>query len=130
MRNLPTQIYSLFTAGGDFKNALDGRLSYAFAPQNTIYPYAVYSLLFAENMDTFSENLDGVSVQFNLFSEQSSASECYDLADKCCQMFDGKPINANKNILIRRIQTPPFRTDTDDMACWQAVIEFGIIYEE
>ena len=131
MNELFKSIYSHFSTEPHnvFYTALDGRLFYGQAPQECTKPYAVYFGVAAVPEDTFSEEIDDISIQFNHYSETSSAIEAGELLKKCRDLFDGMEltVTGNRNIkLFRELSTPAWKNgDT-----WITSIEFTLLMQE
>ena len=131
MNELFKSIYSHFLAEphNAFYNALSGRLFYGEAPQECTKPYAVYFGVAAVPDNTFTEEIDDISIQFNCYSGLSSAIEAGELLKKCRDLFDGTEltVTGNRDIqLFREFSTPAWKNGD----AWITSIEFTLFMQE
>lgn len=131
MNELFKSIYSYFAAEphNAFYTVIGGRLYYGQAPQECAKPYGVYFGVAAVPDDTFGEEIDDISIQFNLYSDNSSPIEAGELLKKCRDHFDGAKLTVvgNRDVqLFRELSTPPWKNgDT-----WITSIEFTLLMQE
>lgn len=131
MNELFKSIYSYFIAEphNDFYTAVGGRLYYGEAPQECARPYAVFFGVSSVPDDTFSEELDDISVQFNCYSANNSPIEAGELLQTCRAVFDKAElivVGSRDVQLFREFSTPPWKNgDT-----WVVSIEFSILIQE
>ena len=81
-------IYTHFTelieaVHNDFYIGIGGRLYYGYAKQECAKPYAVFFGVSSVPNDTFSEIIDDISIQFNIYSDLRSFTEAGSLQKKC-----------------------------------------------
>ena len=79
--------------------------------------------------NTFTEEIDDISIQFNCYSGLSSAIEAGELLKKCRDLFDGTELTVigNRDIkLSRELSTPAWKNG--DM--WITSIEFTLLMQE
>lgn len=131
MNALFKAIYAYFIAEphNDFYTAIDGRLYYGEAPQDCSLPYSVFFGVTSIPEDTFQEEIDNISIQFNNYSELSSPIEAGELQEKCRNLFDRATLEivGSKDIkLIREFSTPPWKNDET----WITSIEFNTLIQE
>lgn len=131
MNELFKSIYSYFSAEphNAFYTALGGRLYYGQAPQECTKPYAVYFGVAAVPDDTFTEELDDISIQFNHYSDSSSPLEAGELLQKCRTFFDGAELTVvgNRDVqLFRELSTPAWKNGD----AWITSIEFTLFMQE
>ena len=131
MNELFKSIYSLFAAEphNAFYTAIGGRLYYGEAPQECTKPYAVFFGVAAVPENTFTEEIDDISIQFNCYSGLSSAIEAGELLKKCRDLFDGTEltVTGNRDIkLSRELSTPAWKNGD----AWITSIEFTLFMQE
>ena len=129
MKNLSTAIYTKYNTSTTFKAALTGGFYYSQAPNGCSYPYAVYSFFGVTPEDTFSEEINDVSIQINIYSEKSSSTECFNLVDYCKSLFTGAVLTVltHENVtLIKEKETPPMKVNDE----WMGVLEFSCFLQE
>jgi inosine-uridine nucleoside N-ribohydrolase len=81
------------------------------------------------NEDTFTEKIDGVSFQINIYSKNRSALEAMELSDHCLSLFDGAviPVAGGRNVTLKRnLVTPPWKNGDE----WVASIELSTFLQE
>ena len=128
-------IYTHFTelieaVHNDFYIGMGGRLYYGQALQECAKPYAVFFGIASINNDTFSETIDDISIQFNIYSDLRSFTEAGSLQKKCRALYDGVILEVvgNRDItLMRSLSIPPWKEDEDT---WIASIEFENLIQE
>jgi len=103
--NLTAAFYSRFTAltGGvnnDFFNAVNGQLFEDEAPQGTLCPYAVYSVIAAPKEKTFSEEYTNTLIQLSIFSAASSSAEIKNAYFQAHVLYDEKPLTITGSTLV------------------------------
>lgn len=79
--------FSATTASG-FYNDVSGRMYLNHAPQEATFPYCVYfSVSDVDELD-FGEEREDFLIQFDIFSENNSATEAGNLLESLKTMFD------------------------------------------
>lgn len=131
MNELFKSIYSYFIAEphNAFYTALGERLYYGEAPQECAKPYAVFHGVAAMPDDTFGEELDDISIQFNCYSGSSSPTEAGELLKKCRDLFDGTEltVTGNKDVkLFRELSVPAWKNGET----WITSIGFTLLLQE
>ena len=103
MKNLTTAIYSKISASA-FSTSVGGRLYKNRAPQNPTWPYAMFFVVSDVPMNTFTENLEEVIVQFSIFSQASGTTEIEDAFTNLTTLFDdcALTITGNTHLLMER----------------------------
>jgi len=90
MNLLFQSLYAHFsnTTGSGFYYDISGRMYHNAAPQGAAFPYCIYFLV--DNIDEldFSDEREDLTMQFNIFSQNSSALEAGNLLDSLETMFD------------------------------------------
>ena len=121
--------YSIAEPHNAFYIATGGRLYYGDAPQGCSKPYAVFFGVVSVPDDTFSEEIDNISIQFNCYSSLNSPVEAGELLKKCRALFDDTTltVTGSKDVqLLREMSTPPWKNG--DM--WITSIEFNLLKQE
>jgi hypothetical protein len=95
LKAITTGLMTLFNAApGGVNNAfwtdIQGRLFDTEAPEGVAMPYAVYFIISDVDMDTFSDNLREIYIQFSLFSDKSSSAEIKDMDTHLTDLFKDK----------------------------------------
>jgi hypothetical protein len=78
----------LFTNKDDIYTDLSGRMYLKHAPQQATFPYCVYFSVSDEDELDFSEEREHFLIQFNIFSQNNSATEAGELLESAKTMFD------------------------------------------
>lgn len=76
------------TTGSAFSTAVGGRIYLDDAPDKATFPYCVFFIVSAVPNDTFSEKLDDILIQFDLFSTSKGATEITGMYNKLTTLFD------------------------------------------
>jgi len=90
MNSLFTAIWDRFssTTASGFYNDLSGRMYLNHAPQETTFPFCVYFVVSDFDELDFAEEREDFAMQFNVFSENNSATEAGNLLESLKAMFD------------------------------------------
>jgi hypothetical protein len=130
MKELFQAIYSKYNGSTTFKAALTGGFIFGTAPQGTGYPYAVYTSYGSTPDDTFTSEINDVSVQINIYSDKSSTVECFDLLQSCKSLFKNAELTVSGHqnvILTQEMEQPPMISSGN---IWMAVIEFSCLLQK
>ena len=76
------------TTGSGFYNDVSGRMYHNKAPQAATFPYCVYFSVYDFDELDFTDEREDFLIQFNIFSQNNSASEAGDLLEALKTMFD------------------------------------------
>jgi hypothetical protein len=76
------------TSGSAFASDIGGRIYLDHAPDNAEFPYCVFFIVSDVPLDTFTDSLDDVLVQFSLFSASSGAAEITGMYNDLRSLFD------------------------------------------
>lgn len=132
MKNLTTAIYGKLT-GSTLSSAVGGRVFRGVAPGGTEFPYVVYSLISDVPEYTFSETLEDVTIQFDIFSKASSSSEVEDLFGYLKSLYDfcsmtitgGSLLYMRRNVAI--LYTEDFTTPSGTETVWHYSVDYEIM---
>lgn len=129
MKDLFEAIYSKFDNHPELKGLVTD-MYLTEAPQGTAFPYIVYSLVSNVPHWTFTEDFENALIQFNIFSEKTSATETLDIQKLLFACYDWQVLNfgvtpAYYSIYLKRELNRLVRVDN----IWQAVIQYRIELE-
>ncbi len=139
MKDLFAAIYNQFanTSGSPPVNTtiytdLGGRLFNTFAPQGTQYPYAVFQLVSDVPEWTFTEDLEDVILQFNIFDNgESSANVCQYFTDLDALYHQCILTLSNYDCLYMfREISHLLRHDEPEGGVWQYLVQYRILLQE
>jgi hypothetical protein len=82
-----TGVFTKFT-GSTLATALTNRMYSRYAPQNTVFPYAVVDATSGIADWTFNEDVENFDILFNLFSKSTSETEITGLYGKLITLYD------------------------------------------
>jgi len=106
MNSLFTAIWDRFssTTASGFYNDLSGRMYLNHAPQETTFPFCVYFVVSDFDELDFAEEREDFAMQFNVFSENNSATEAGNLLGSLKTMFDNCSLTVTnwRHILFQR----------------------------
>ena len=80
-------IYTKFSDDGDLSGAVTG-MYLAEAPQGTVYPYIVYHKISGVADYTYTEDMENVIIQFNIYDDHSSSTTINDIYTKLTALYD------------------------------------------
>lgn len=110
-----------------FHNSIEGRFSYGETVEGGSKPYAVFFGLPCISADTFTEKIDELSFQVNVYTN-GNYLEAGTILQYCRDLFDGAVLIVNDLdvVITREMETPPWRNG----GLWTASIEFNAIIQE
>jgi len=86
--NLCTAFYTLFLTDNAFKTSINGQLFENDAGDDAVYPYAVYSIVAAPKIKTFSDELTNTLIQLSLFSANMDSTEIKNIYYQQRELFN------------------------------------------
>lgn len=107
------------------KDSLTGGLWNTEAPQETAFPYGVFALISDVPDWTFSENLENILLQFNLFSDTSDPVEICALFELLKTAFDFHELTIANYETVSMIRENAILTRVEDV--WQYNVTYRII---
>lgn len=130
MKNLTTAIYGKLT-GSSLSAAVGGRVFKGVAPKGTEYPYIVYSLISDVPDYTFTETMEDVIIQFDVFSKSSSSTEAEDLFGYLTSLYDfcSMTITGGSLLYMRRSYAVLYNEDVTTPAGTETVWHYSVDYE-
>ena len=87
MKELFTGIYTKFSNDGDLSGVVTG-MYFTEAPQDAVMPYVVFHKISGVPDHTFTEDMENVIIQFNIFDDHSSSTTVNDIYAKLTALFD------------------------------------------
>jgi len=87
MQVLFTGIYAKFDGNAALKAVING-MYFTEAPQDAVMPYIVYHKISGVPDYTFTEDMENVIIQFNIFDDHSSSTTINDIYTKLTALFD------------------------------------------
>ena len=87
MQVLFTGIYANFDGNAALK-AVVTDMYFTEAPQDAVMPYIVYHKISGVPDYTFTEDMENVIIQFNIFDDHSSSTTINDIYTKLTALFD------------------------------------------
>jgi hypothetical protein len=89
MKALQLAIYNkVMSTATTLRTAVSSRFYFFIAPQDTAFPYATYDFITNTYENQFQEDHEVYSVQFNVFSQNTSSSEAGDIYAALIALFD------------------------------------------
>lgn len=87
MENLTKAIFAKKT-GSSFNTLIGGRMFEDYSPEGVIYPYVVYSVVSSPKEKTFTEIYRNTTIQFSIYSSNSSSKEIKDIYAALSALYD------------------------------------------
>ena len=130
MKELIEGIYSKFSAANTFNTYIGGRMYLEEAPQGVTWPYATFHMDNAVHEWQFKTDYYDVSILFNLFSNDSDASEVLTMHDYLTDLYDDSllTITGHSHVYsIERFGTLAKEFDNNlKRNIWQYSVEYGV----
>jgi len=116
------------TPHNNFYTSIGSRLYNTQAPQNAIFPFAVFTIVSNINEFTFTTSFENTLVQFSLFSTSESVQEVKDMFSHCKILFDWCELSVSGYDFLYMRRENSYLTK-DDRPAWQRIVEYRI-YDE
>ena len=87
MQVLFTGLYNKYNSNAALKAVVSG-MYLTEAPQGTLYPYIVYHKISGVADYTYTEDMENVIIQFNIYDDHSSSTTINDIYTKLTALFD------------------------------------------
>ena len=132
MLNLTTALYGRLV-GSALAAHIGTRLYKGRAPQGVTWPYAVYFLINDGPMDTFSETIADVDIQFSLFSKTSGSTEIENMYTDLDTLYNNVSFSpTSETVLVMKrvvahLTSVPEDVETGEGEYWQYDVDFGVI---
>ena len=103
MKELFTGIYSKYSGNEALKAVITG-FYFSEAPQDAVMPYAVYHKISGRPDYTYTEDMENVLIQFNIYDDNSSSTTINDIYKKLTALFDwcGLTVTGWNSIYMKR----------------------------
>jgi hypothetical protein len=134
LKDLFTGIYTKFstTPASSFYNAVSGRMYLEEAPQNTAYPYAVYSLVNNSPDLYWNSRLEEGTIDFNLYSDSTAgATEITQLYEKLKEQFDDASLTVSgySHLRFRRENAwlNKMPSEIPNKSIWAYTVQYNVL---
>lgn len=105
------------------KNAVTG-MYLTEAPQGTAYPYIVYHKISGVPDWTFSEDMENVLIQFNIYDDNSSSATINDIYTKLIALYDWCTLSVtNWNSIYMKRELDELTRDND---IWRYLCQYRL----
>ena len=131
MQVLFNGIYSKFTGStgaGTLYTLLGGRLHPNEAPQESAYPYGVYYLISDVPEYTFSETIETALIQFNLFDDDSSATDINTAFTALTTLYDWATITITGYTSVYMQRELNYLLRESDV--WNYMIQYRLVFQK
>ena len=131
MQVLLNGLYSKFTGttgAGTLYTLLGGRLHPNEAPQGSAYPYGVYYLISDVPEYTFSETIESAIIQFNLFDDNSSATDINTAFTALTTLYDWATITITGYTSVYMQRELSYLTKEEDI--WNYMIQYRLVFQK
>jgi hypothetical protein len=119
------------TAGSAFSADVGGRIYLDHAPDLAEFPYCVFFIVSDVPMDTFTDSLDDVLIQFSLYSASSGAAEVAGMYNDLRSLFDNciLSITGGNFVSMRRQNLQTMVEEVITQAGTQMVKHWAVDYQ-
>jgi hypothetical protein len=128
MKILTSSLITKLTGGSNtLTTALSGRFYNEHGPEQEVFPYCIFR--FVSEVPT--QMLDSIVieeciVQFNLYSQNQSSSEAYDLYDKMISLLDESTLSIAGYTHIRLSRELAALTFDSDDTVWDYMVRYRL----
>jgi hypothetical protein len=132
MKNFFTGLMTYFTNTNSFNTAIGGRMFFSQAPENTVFPYCVYSYITGHPRFSYTEEMTEMIIQFSIFSSASSSGEVHDLMTALKARFDDCtfPVTSSKVALFIRgnegLAREEYETPEGTQGIWHYHVDYDV----
>jgi len=114
------------STGSTFLTACTGGLHREFAPQKKVMPYTVMHLVSGNPEDTFTERGESYIIQFNVYTETTTATTLDDIATKLMSLYDYCTLTVSGYYFITMHRV--FQTSfwDDELKNWTYTIQYRV----
>ena len=135
MNSLFQAVYNRFssTTGSGFYNDVSGRAYLKKAPQGATFPYCVYFNAADDTEYDFSDEREEILMQFNVFSQNSSALQAGQLSKSLKAMFDNCTLTVTgwNHLEFRRLNPGHSNDDLkQDPPIYGYSVEYNVLLEK
>jgi len=111
-------------AGGAALKAVVSGMYFTEAPQGTTYPYIVYHKISGVADYTYTEDMENVIIQFNIYDDNSSSTTINDIYTKLTALYDWCALSVSpwNSIYMRR----ELDNLTRDNGVWNYMISYRL----
>ena len=110
------------------KDSLTGGLWNTEAPQDVVFPYGVFQLISDVPEWTFSENLENILIQFNIFSDKSNPVETCALFELLKKAFDFLDLPIDNYETVSLVRENAILTRVESV--WQYNVTYRIVIQK
>ena len=131
MQVLLNGIYSKFTGStgaGSLYALLGGRLRFSEARQKETYPYGVYHLISDVPEYTFRETIENALIQFNLFDDDSSATDINTAFTALTTLYDWATISIDGYTSVYMQRELSYLLRESDV--WNYMIQYRLVFQK
>jgi len=131
MKVLFEALHTLFSTANTFKTAMGSQFYlYEADQENASFPYTVYSKPAGAPDWTFTEDLEDITIQISIFSENNSATEVLEAFEKCKSLFDDAALSVTgyADISMQRGLDRLIRDSENNV--WQQIVDYEILLEK
>lgn len=104
MKALTTAIYTKGTTATALTSLISTRFYKGVAPAGASYPYIVYSLIYDNTANTFSDELEDCLFQFSIFSAENSSAEVENIFTALKGVFDKCTLSVTGNTFLHMLR--------------------------
>ena len=98
------------------------------APQGSAYPYGVYYLISDVPEYTFSETIENTLIQFNLFDDDSSATDINTAFTALTTLYDWATISIDGYTSVYMQRELSYLTKEEDI--WNYMIQYRLVFQK
>jgi hypothetical protein len=132
MKDFFTAVYTKLNTApySSFYNAISGRMYLHEAPQNTKWPYAVYSLVNDDHDWNFTVDYEYATVDFNLYSDSTAgATEITTMYEKLKELYDDSSFTVSGHTLLKMRRENAWLTKLPDIIPNKTIWRYTVQYE-
>ena len=104
MKNLSTAIYTQAAASTAFMALIGSRFYKGNAPTGAVYPYVVYSMIYDNTANTFTDELEDCLFQFSIFSADNSSTAVENIFTSLKGVFDQCTLTVTGNTFLHMLR--------------------------
>lgn len=130
MTPLLTAIYDAYNNDAPLKAAMGGGLYLESAPPDTPYPYGTFSLVSREPLNMLTETYHTVTVQFAIFSDDSSAADVCAIFETLDDVYNAGELTIGGHTLVSMLREHDSLEMIRPESIWRYAARYRIVMKE
>lgn len=98
---LGTAVADKWDATAALVSAVTGGLHYDEAPEKSIPPYAIYSMIAGPRLSTYTSEIENIDLTFEIYVAKQSPADCFTIFNLLTNVFDDVVLSVTGFKMVR-----------------------------